>query len=148
MAGGSDGLWRGYGTKAKSIYSLFIKADGKECKCLWCGDVQKGKLQRAVGHFRAKHLGHEGDHGTDCSFNASNTNRLSLATNRPSPVANSQSLIILSLASPVTFNLNNHRYRYVSSASNALFYFRCCSLVITMLTIIYIHFCKTVHGSK
>ena len=55
----SDGLWRGYGTKAKSIYSLFIKVDGKECKCLWCGDVQKGKLQRAVGHFRAKHLGHE-----------------------------------------------------------------------------------------
>jgi hypothetical protein len=59
MAGGSDELWRGYGTKAKSIYSLFIKVDGKECKCLWCGDVQKGKLQRAVGHFRAKHLGHE-----------------------------------------------------------------------------------------
>ena len=55
----SDGLWRGFGTKAKSIYSLFIKVDGKECKCLWCGDVQKGKLQRAVGHFRAKHLGHE-----------------------------------------------------------------------------------------
>jgi hypothetical protein len=55
----SDGLWRGYGTKAKSIYSLFINVDGKECKCLWCGDVQQGKLQRAVGHFRAKHLGHE-----------------------------------------------------------------------------------------
>ena len=59
VAGASDGLWRGYGTKAKSIYSLFIRVDGKECKCLWCGDVQKGKLQRAVGHFRAKHLGHE-----------------------------------------------------------------------------------------
>jgi len=55
----SDRLLHGYGTKAKSIYSLFIKVDGKECKCLWCGDVQKGKLQRAVGHFRAKHLGHE-----------------------------------------------------------------------------------------
>ena len=59
MAVASDGLWRGYGTKAKSIYSLFIKVDGKEFKCLWCGDVQKDKLQRAVGHFRAKHLGHE-----------------------------------------------------------------------------------------
>ena len=59
MAIASAGLWQGYGTKAKSIYSLFIKVDGKECMCLWCGDVQKGKLQRAVGHFRAKHLGHE-----------------------------------------------------------------------------------------
>ena len=59
MAVASPEVWQGYGTKAKSIYSLFIKVDGKECKCLWCGDVQQGKLQRAVGHFRAKHLGHE-----------------------------------------------------------------------------------------
>ena len=59
MAVASDKLWRGYGTKAKSIYSLSIEVDGKECKCLWCGDVQKDKLQRAVGHFRAKHLGYE-----------------------------------------------------------------------------------------
>ena len=59
MAVASDGLWRGYGTEAKSIYTLFIEVDGKECKCLWCGDVQKGKLQRAVDHFRAKHMEHE-----------------------------------------------------------------------------------------
>jgi len=65
MAVAPDKLWRGYGTKAKSIYSLFIKVDGKECKCLWCGDVQKDKLQRAVGHFRAKHLRHEPFHCGD-----------------------------------------------------------------------------------
>ena len=59
MAVASDGLWRGYGTKAKSIYSLFIEVDEKECKCLWCGNVQKGVMERAIGHFRAKHLGHE-----------------------------------------------------------------------------------------
>ena len=59
MAVASDELWHGYGTKAKSIYSLFVKVDGKRCKCLWCGDVQQGKLQRAIGHFCAKHMGHE-----------------------------------------------------------------------------------------
>ena len=58
MAVASGKRWRGYGTQAKSIYSLFIEVDGKECKFLWCGDVQKDKLRRAVGHFRAKHLGH------------------------------------------------------------------------------------------
>ena len=55
----SPELWNDYGTKEKSIYSLFIKTDGNECKCLWCGDIQLGKLQRAIGHFRAKHLGHK-----------------------------------------------------------------------------------------
>jgi hypothetical protein len=60
MAVASTELWQGYGTKAQSIYSLFIKVvDGKLFKCLWCGDVQKDKLLRAVGHFRAKHMGHE-----------------------------------------------------------------------------------------
>jgi len=59
MAVASDKLWHSYGTKAKSIYSLFIKVGGKECKCLWCGGVQKDKLQRVVGHFHAKHLGYE-----------------------------------------------------------------------------------------
>lgn len=59
MAVAPPELWQGLGTKAKSIYSLFVRVDGKECKCLWCGDVQQGKLQRAVGHFRAKHMGHE-----------------------------------------------------------------------------------------
>ena len=52
-------LWHDYGTKCKSIYSLFIKVDGNECKCLWCGEVQKGKLEHAVGHFRAKHMVHQ-----------------------------------------------------------------------------------------
>ena len=52
-------LWRDYGTKCKSIYSIFIKVDGNECKCLWCGEVQKGKLEHAVGHFRAKHMVHQ-----------------------------------------------------------------------------------------
>ena len=59
LAGASNGHLNGYGTKAKSIYSLFIKVHGKEYMCLWCGDVQKGKLQRTIDHFRAKHLGHE-----------------------------------------------------------------------------------------
>ena len=59
MAVAPPELWHGFGTKAKSIYSLFVRVDGKECKCLWCGDVQQGKLQRAVGHVRAKHMGHE-----------------------------------------------------------------------------------------
>ena len=52
-------FWRNYGTKAKSIYSIFIKVDGKVCKCLWCGDVQNSNLQRAIGHFRASHLAHK-----------------------------------------------------------------------------------------
>jgi len=55
----SDGLWRGYGMKGESIYSLFIKIDWKECKCLWCGDVQMGTLQDAIGHVRTEHLGHK-----------------------------------------------------------------------------------------
>jgi hypothetical protein len=59
MAVASDKLWRGYGTKAKSIYSLFVKVDGREFKCIWCDDVQTGTLQGAIGHVRAKHLGHE-----------------------------------------------------------------------------------------
>jgi len=59
MAVASSDLWIGYGTKGKSIYSLFIRVDGKDCKCLWCGDVQRGKLLRAIGHFRAKHLRHK-----------------------------------------------------------------------------------------
>ena len=54
-----DGLWSGFGTKGMSIYSLFIKVDGRACECLWCGDVQDGTLQHAIGHFRAKHLGHK-----------------------------------------------------------------------------------------
>ena len=58
MAVAPPELWIGYGTKGKSIYSLFIRVDGEDCKCLWCGDVQRGKLLRAIGHFRAKHLGH------------------------------------------------------------------------------------------
>ena len=59
MADVSSDLWIGYGTKGKSIYSLFIRVDGEDCECLWCGDVQRGKLLRAIGHFRAKHLGHK-----------------------------------------------------------------------------------------
>ena len=60
MAVASSELWTGYGTKARSIYSLFIRVEGENCKCLWCGDVQHdGKLQRALGHFRAKHFDHE-----------------------------------------------------------------------------------------
>lgn len=52
-------LWRDYGTKCKSMYSLFIKVDGNECKCHWCGSVHKGTLEQAVGHFRAKHMAHQ-----------------------------------------------------------------------------------------
>ena len=59
MTVASDQLWRGYGTLEKSIYSLFIKVNGKELKCLWCGDVQMGTLRRAIGHVRLKHLEHE-----------------------------------------------------------------------------------------
>lgn len=59
MAVAPSELWIGYGTKGKSIYSLFIRVDGDDCECLWCGDVQHGKLLRAIGHFRAKHLGHK-----------------------------------------------------------------------------------------
>jgi len=58
MAVAPDKLWHGYGKGSRSIYSLFIKVDEKECKCLWCGDVQRGRLRGAVDHFRAKHLGH------------------------------------------------------------------------------------------
>ena len=49
----------GYGTKGESIYSLFVGVKGEDCECLWCGDVQRDKLPRAIGHFRAKHLGHK-----------------------------------------------------------------------------------------
>ena len=59
MAVASSELWIGYGTKGKSIYSLFIRVDGEDCMCLWCGDVQRSKLLRAIGHFRVKHLGHK-----------------------------------------------------------------------------------------
>jgi len=59
MAVALSECWIGYGTKGKSIYSLFIRVDGEDCECLWCGDVQRGKLLRAIGHFRAKHLGHK-----------------------------------------------------------------------------------------
>ena len=59
MADVSSDIWTGYGMKGKSIYSLFIRVDGDDCECLWCGDVQHGKLLRAIGHFRAKHLGHK-----------------------------------------------------------------------------------------
>jgi len=52
-------LLKDYIKKKGSIYLLFIKVDGEECKCLWCGNVQLGKPQRAVGHFRMKHLGHK-----------------------------------------------------------------------------------------
>ena len=48
-----------YRKRKGSIYSLFIKVDEQECKCLWCGDVQLGKPQRAIGHFRMKHLDHK-----------------------------------------------------------------------------------------
>ena len=58
MAVAPPELWIGYGTERKSIYSLFIRIDGEDCECLWCGDVQRGKLLRAIGHFRQKHLGH------------------------------------------------------------------------------------------
>jgi len=54
-----DKLWHGNGTKVKSIHSLIIKVGGKECKCLWCGNVQKDKLQCRVGHSCTKHLEHE-----------------------------------------------------------------------------------------
>ena len=59
IQGASPELWSGHEGEKKSIYSLFVKVDGNECKCLWCGDVQHGKLKRAIGHFRAKHLGHK-----------------------------------------------------------------------------------------
>ena len=59
MAVAPDGLWRDFGTKENSIYSLFIKDNGRVCECLWCGDVQNSTLEGAIGHFRAKHLGHE-----------------------------------------------------------------------------------------
>ena len=59
MAVAPDGLWRGFGTKESSIYSLFIKDNGRVFKCLWCGDVQDMILQHAIGHVRATHLGHE-----------------------------------------------------------------------------------------
>jgi len=59
MAVESDGLWRGYGMKGESIYSLFIKIDRRECKCLWCDEVQMGTLQDAIGHVRKEHLGHK-----------------------------------------------------------------------------------------
>ena len=52
-------LWTRYGTKGKSIYSLFIRVDGEDCECLWCGDVQRGRLLRAIGHLRAKHQGYK-----------------------------------------------------------------------------------------
>ena len=52
-------LWRDYGTKSESIYSIFIKVDGKVYECLWCGDVQNSNLERAIGHFRASHLAHK-----------------------------------------------------------------------------------------
>jgi hypothetical protein len=52
-------LWIGYGTKGRSIYSLFIKVDGDDYECLWCGDVQHDKPLRAIGHFRTKHLCHK-----------------------------------------------------------------------------------------
>lgn len=59
MAVVSSDVWNGYGTKGRSVYSLFIKEDGKNYECLWCGDVQKDKMQRAVGHFRKKHMNHK-----------------------------------------------------------------------------------------
>ena len=59
MTVASDELWRGYGTKGRSVYSLFIKVDGKDCKCLWCDNVRKGPLYHAIGHVRAEHLGHK-----------------------------------------------------------------------------------------
>ena len=59
MAIAPDGLWRDFGTKENSIYSLFIKDNGGLCECLWCGDVQNSTLEGAIGHFRARHLGHE-----------------------------------------------------------------------------------------
>lgn len=59
MAVAPPELWSGYGTKGRSVYSLFVKVDGEDYTCLWCGDVQRGKLQRAIGHFRTRHLGHK-----------------------------------------------------------------------------------------
>jgi len=59
MAVVSSDLWTGYGTKGQSIYSLFIKMDGEDYTCLWCGDVQHAKPLRALGHFRKKHLRHK-----------------------------------------------------------------------------------------
>ena len=54
-----DKIWDGYGTKGRSIYSVFIKVDGNEFKCLGCDDVQMDKLPRALRHFRAQHLRHK-----------------------------------------------------------------------------------------
>jgi hypothetical protein len=59
MADVPSDFWNDYGTKGKSIYSLFIRVDGDNCMCLLCGDVQHGKLLRAIGHFRSKHLRHK-----------------------------------------------------------------------------------------
>ena len=55
MEGVSPEIWQGH---RGSLYSPFIKAEENNFKCLWCGDIQQGKLKRAIGHFRAKHLGH------------------------------------------------------------------------------------------
>ena len=55
MAVASDGLWRSYGTKAKSIYFLFM---GRNANPFGAGMCKGVTSQRAVGHFRAKHLGH------------------------------------------------------------------------------------------
>jgi len=49
-------LLKDYIKEKGSVYTLFIKVEGQECKCLWCGDIQRGKPQRAIGHFRMKHL--------------------------------------------------------------------------------------------
>ena len=59
MAIVSSDLWKDYGIKGQSMYSLFIKVDGEDYKCLWCGDTQRGRMQRAIGHFRVKHLNHK-----------------------------------------------------------------------------------------
>ena len=59
MAGLPSELWKNYGAEGRSVYSLFIKADGKDYKCLWCGDVYEDRMQRALGHFRKKHMHHK-----------------------------------------------------------------------------------------
>jgi len=59
MAVAPPELWTDYETKGESIYSLFNKVDGEAYECLWCGDIQMSKPLRALGHFRAKHLGHK-----------------------------------------------------------------------------------------
>ena len=58
MEGTPPEIWQGHRGKKKSIYSIFIKEEENDFKCLWCGDIQTGKLKRAIGHFRSKHLGH------------------------------------------------------------------------------------------